>query len=194
MRFSGSVLLVCAGFFALPACAGGAAALDDAVRNCRAINDRDARLNCYDGAVDAVGPITSVAPPPAPTAIPASTPSTTPSEAPPPSAPVQAAANAVPPPNSPPPTKKERGGILAYLTRGTHPKDFEIAGANTSHGQLVVTLKTGATWKQTDGKEFSRLPQAGETLTIEDAVDEKHVCRFGSEPRFYCRESVNYRK
>ncbi len=41
--------------------------------------------------------------------------------------------------------------------------------------------------QQTDSKDFARLPEAGQTLTVGEAIAGKYVCQFGSEPFFYCK-------
>ncbi len=179
MRRSHYILLLCGGLLALPASAQSVGSLDSAVRNCRQIEDRSARLDCYDGAIDGAAPA-------APAQMSLSSPASQP-------APSTSAADAVvaapaqPAANSSQPAAK-KGGFLSFLNGGgNNKKTYAIESVDTSHSWLVIKTKSGATWQQTDSKDFARLPEAGQTLTVGEAIAGKYVCQFGSEPFFYCK-------
>ena len=161
--------------------------LEQAVKDCRLIPDKLVRLGCYDRAIDAASapaprqsmlsappsPMASAAPAPPMTAAPKS--AAQPSVA----APASEAALAPPPPAAPLPANN----AAALNGVAVHVASAAINGNNV----LSVVTSEGETWLQTDSTEFTRTPQAGETMVITKNVFGKRTCHIEKLAAFYCK-------
>lgn len=181
----------------VPICAGPAQAqamitLEQAVKDCRLISDKAARLGCYDRAIDASNappPRQSLVPappapmasttPPAPVAL-ATPPASPAPKAPPVSAAPPAAVGSAMPPAAPQPTAPSATGIDGIAV--------QIASASINGNRVLsVVTSSGETWSQTDSVEFARVPQAGETMMITKNVFGKRMCHIERLPAFACK-------
>jgi len=162
--------------------------LEQAVKDCRLIPNKTARLGCYDRAIDAAAapPRQSMVPtPPAPVAL--ATPPA-PQEQP---APKVALTTAAPPAPAPPavaaaaPPAPQPPGQAAARLDGV---EVQIASASINgNNVLSVVTSDGETWLQTDSTEFARSPQAGETMVITKNVFGKRTCHIEKLAAFSCR-------
>lgn len=167
----------------VPVQAQGVITLDHAVRNCRLIGDKEARLACYDRVIDeadaslapqaAPAPVALAAPPallPAPVAVAP--------PAPPSQTPVQAVGSAAPANPVKRDAQKPKGDAL------------KIASAKWgANGGVEITLGSGSVWRQVDSTALRLLPKTGDTLSISTGVFGKHLCQYGSEETFDCRQN-----
>ena len=162
-----------------------AADVTSAVADCRAEENDDARLACYDRLADELSPPeakTASNPPAPPAASPDATPGRTPAAAPAPAMP-PAQAQATSPATPPPDDFGYRGGALARADavareeaeREQEPGDVEeVLGRVTEvtrrgRGLLVVTLDNGQTWTQ-KAPDSGFLVQTGDRVRIEAAT------------------------
>jgi hypothetical protein len=194
LQVSGAIAVLTAGFAIAtgPAAAQGMITLEHAVKNCRLISDRAARLACYDGVIDEAngGPprhqasmVPAPAAPAAKTAAPASQ-TAAKTSVPPPAAPAPARVAEAP---AAPTAKSKSGGLFSFLSSRNGDATAKIAKVGQwEDGSLALTTKDGAVWVQSDLTDLNMVPRAGQTLTIAKTAFGDHVCQYGGSELFRC--------
>ena len=159
--------------------------LEQAVKNCRLITDKPARLSCYDGVIDAASApsMTRSLMPMQATPVPLA-PAPIPSASAPPVAPLAAAPQAAPKPPAPAPAPMPSEGGNASIDGLV----VQIADASRNGNQVLsVVSATGETWVQADSVEFTQLPKSGDQMLVTTNVFGKHTCHINRLPAFTCK-------
>ena len=172
--------------------------LEQAVKDCRLISSKSARLGCYDRAIDSANappprqsmvsaraaPLAASVVPPAPIA-PAPMPARAASAAPKVDAP-PTIASAMPPAGDPdasaaPPESPAKSDV------SDDGDSFEVGSASLNgNNVLSVVTRDGVTWTQADGTEIAHLPKVGDTMLVTKNVFGKATCHVGTTA-FTCK-------